>query len=418
MATPLDSPKLRHPIDIRLERLEQQEVLIVSCPLGISVQPLVLNAVVGPILGHFEGNLSVDEITARFAAYGLRRETVIELVALLDQHLFLATPRFFTAERAARESFLASPVRPAALAGTSYAGSRAELQREIDSYLALGLAPRPVPERPMIGLISPHIDYRRGHAAYGRAWPSLGVERHDLYLVLGTAHQYSRHMFHLTRKDFETPLGRLRCDQDFVASVAARYGEDRSFADELLHRREHSLELQLPFLKRLSTDVPIVPVLVGGFHHLLASGRLPEEDEQYESFAGALAEVLRTRRNAGSRICFISGVDMAHVGRSFGDSGSLTPEFMDEIRERDEAYLAAITAGDRRALYAHIAEDNDARRICGFPTMYLVLDLCERLGLRCETRILDYRQAVDYQRDCAVTFAGAAMYARAPGGAG
>jgi AmmeMemoRadiSam system protein B len=101
---------------------------------------------------------------------------------------------------------------------------------------------------------------------------------------------------------------------------------------------------------------------------------------------------------------------MAHIGRAFGDPGALTPERMREIAARDARYLDAIEKQDKRALFDHIAEDRDARRICGFPTMYTVLDVLGRLGERLSYEILRYDQAVDYTSDCAVTYAGVALY--------
>jgi len=195
-----------------------------------------------------------------------------------------------------------------------------------------------------------------------------------------------------------------------IASIASRYGIERAFADQYLHRREHSLELQLPFLSTVKPQAKVVPILVGSFHQMIEEGRYPHENEAYESFAGSLTEALRDRTSRGERIAFIAGVDMAHVGRSFGDPGALSPERMRSIRSRDEEYLRSIELGDHRALFDHIAEDLDARRICGFPTMYLVLDVLRRSGIPTSCDVVAYDQAVDYESDCAVTFAGLAIH--------
>jgi AmmeMemoRadiSam system protein B len=154
----------------------------------------------------------------------------------------------------------------------------------------------------------------------------------------------------------------------------------------------------------------IVPILVGSFHSMLARNRYPHECEEYEAFSAALAELIRERVAAGSKVCFVAGVDMAHVGRSFGDEGSLSEEKMAAIARRDAEYLAAIEARDKKRLFDHMAEDCDARRMCGFPTLYTVLDVIDRTGWRTECSTVKYEQAVDYVADCAVTFAGMAMY--------
>src|SRR5690606_30803155 len=134
------------------------------------------------------------------------------------------------------------------------------------------------------------------------------------------------------------------------------------------------------------------------------------EFDEYESFAGALAECIKRKISEGKKVCFIAGVDMAHIGRHFGDEGSLSPEYMETIAARDRLYLDAIARRSKSELFAHIAEDCDARRMCGFPTMYTVLDTMDRVGLTTVSDLFDYRQAVDYESDCAVTFAGMGLY--------
>ncbi|NDC38286.1 MAG: hypothetical protein EBZ48_09575 [Proteobacteria bacterium] len=83
---------------------------------------------------------------------------------------------------------------------------------------------------------------------------------------------------------------------------------------------------------------------------------------------------------------------------------------MQHVQLRDQIYLDAIAAQDKQRLWQHIAEDVDRRRICGFPTMYTIVDLCDRLNLRYTATLYDYRQSVDYDAQCAVTFAGMGLY--------
>lgn len=388
------------------ERGENQAILV-QCPLGISPRPLLLVPAVGPLLSVFDGERSVEEIVAHFAPQGLQRATLDELIALLDAHLFLAGPRFFAAERESIEGFRALSVRPAALAGSAYPGSEVDLRSLVDGLLVEPSAQLKSGE--LRCLVAPHIDYRRGGQCYGQIYPYLADCDADTFILIGTSHQYSRQMFHLSAKDFESPLGVLPCDSSFVARVAARFGAERAFRDEYLHRREHSLELQLPFIARVRPGARIVPILVGSFHEAIESGRELERFDEYTAFVGACAEAIQHERQEGRRVCFIAGVDMAHVGRHFGDESALTPEFMQVIAERDRRYLQAIQSHDIGALFAHVAEDRDARRICGFPTMYTVLDILKKLGDRVSCEVTHYDQAVDYQSDCAVTFAGLAL---------
>jgi len=410
MNDPLKFPKLRWPLDIKFEKVEGQEIFLMRCPIGISKEPLLLVPAVAPIVGSFDGSQSVDAIVSKFSSYGVNLELVNELVGLLDKHLFLESPLFLNAQSQVRLDFKNAAIREAALAGLGYSADAASLKRELKGYLAAGSAAKKAHTGQLLCLISPHIDYRRGQLCYGQTYNYLKEEEHDLYILAGTSHQYSPHMFHLSSKDFQNPLGRLPCDRDFVEKLSKLYGFERSFADEFLHRREHSLELQIPFLSYFKNEPKIVPILVGSFQHMLNSSKAPSSFEEYENFAAALSEVVKLRMAAGQRICFVAGVDMAHVGRYFGDSGSLSDQFMEQIALRDQAYLDALKKGNKQELFEHIEEDNDKRRICGFPTMYLLLDLFERLELKYKAQLYDYRQAVDLQNDCAVTFAGMGLY--------
>lgn len=405
----LQYPKLRWPLDVRLQKFGDKEAIILQCPLGITPQPLALHSAVAPLLQCFDGSLSVEQIAERFAQFGVTPALVMEIAELLEKHLFLATPSYFSAERNARESFRDGAVRSAALAGISYAAEPEALRKEVASYLSLGTPLVTERARSMVGFVAPHIDYRRGHSCYGRSYAQLPAEPRT-YVLIGTSHQFSKRLFHLTKKDFATPLGTIRCHRDAVESIALRLGKERAFADEFLHRREHSLELQLPFLAMIARESTIIPILVGSFHEFVSQGVLPESSEEYCAFAEGLTELLRAFRAQGHPVTLLAGVDMAHVGRHFGDSSPLSPEFMETVRLRDQQYLSAIAAQDTKALFEHIASDNDARRICGFPTIYTVLDVLKRLHIHYDAKVFDYQQAVDYQSDCAVTFAGVGLY--------
>lgn len=406
-------PKLRWPLELRFHQAEGRNLLLIRDPAGISPTPLLLIPEVAPIVSCFEGNLSIDEILGRFQGQGLTPEILNRLITLLDDNLYLTTPRFFAAEKLARQAFLQQDFRAAAMAGAAYAQDSIGLTKEVDSYLAMArneTSRTASSTAQMLSLVAPHIDYRRGHVCYGETYNNLRTSIATHYILIGTAHQYSRRLFHLTKKDFQTPIRKLTCDRAVVTKLSKLYGEDRSFEDEMLHKNEHSLELQTPFLARLRGDSQIVPILIGGFHSIIESGKHPHEHEPYESFVAGLTEVLKEAISSGAKICFVAGVDMAHIGQQFGDKEKLSPKRMEHIRERDHIYLDALCRHDKKMLFEHIAEDNDARRICGFPTMYTVLDVLERLNFKYQARLFDYRQAVDYEAECAVTFAGMGFY--------
>ena len=411
MRNPKQYPKLRWPLDVHFEKINGQTVLLLRCPLGLAAQPLALVPAAAGVLQALDGLTSTADLLKRFTPLGLTEQTLREFLNLLEGHLFLDGPAFEAARTTLLADYAGSKTRAAALAGRGYPAASKELRALVTGYLE-DAAPADAEQRELIGLIVPHIDYQRGGKSYGAAYRKLAGQPCDLFLIFGIAHQYSRHLFHLTRKDFETPLGAVPCESSLVNRLAELYGPERSFADEILHKEEHSIELQLPFLLQVQPQAKIVPILVGSLHELLQQRQAPQGYEAYDSFLAALVSVLTPLLQAGRRICTIAAVDMAHVGRYFGDPEGLSPERLEQVRQRDAEYLAAVSSHDLTALFTHLAADQDARHICGFPAVYTMLDLLKRLGISYHADIVAYEQAVTYEIDRAVSFTGAGLYKR------
>jgi AmmeMemoRadiSam system protein B len=190
--------------------------------------------------------------------------------------------------------------------------------------------------------------------------------------------------------------------------IAKNYNYEKAFASEILHKREHSLELQLPFLTYYYDTPKILPILVGSFAPYISKGLYPSEVQDYQDFIGALEQTIRNQYLLqNKRICFIAGVDMAHIGYAFGDREGLSEARLKLIADQDAEYLRYIKNQNQQKLFEHIAIDHDARNICGYPSIYILLDLLQKLDCKnLEVKEFEYRQAVDYQTDCAVTFAG------------
>src|SRR5205807_10346868 len=134
------------------------------------------------------------------------------------------------------------------------------------------------------------IDYQRGGSTY--AWGFKEVfegTSASLFVIIGTSH-YSNHRFTLTRKDFRTPLGVARTDQDYIDRLVKHFGEGL-FEDELAHLPEHSIELEVVFLQYLYENVRpirIVPLVVGSFGYAFTAGASPGALEDVRRMIAAL----------------------------------------------------------------------------------------------------------------------------------
>ena len=362
---------------------EGRPVIALRDPAGFAEQVLLLPAPLLDLVSLFDGEHSIGEIRAIVARRHGQAPTpaqIADIATRLDAAGFLESEAF-TARRAAVEAaFRANPVRPAAHAGGAYAGEAGALRAQIDSFFAHGEGPGASPPRVAAaprGVIAPHIDFHRGGPAYAWAYRELAglsdsAQVPDLFVILGTCHGGMPDPFAATLKPYETPLGPASVDRDFVEALQRRFGADL-LASEPAHRSEHSIEFQAVMLRHaLGARRPftIVPVLASFLHEALWSGRAPEGDPRVPRFVDALRETVAA---SSRRICLVAGVDLAHVGPRFGDAERNTPDTLAEVERRDRAMLESVIAGDAGGFYGAVAEDGDARRICGLSPIYTFL---------------------------------------------
>lgn len=399
-------PKLRWPLETESVDREGERFLLLRDPLGVAEAASVPLAVV-PIVSRFDGQTTLEEIAAAGASFGVSVELCMQVAHELERMGFLEN--FETLARVAiiQKEFLDLDVRPAAFAGSIYPAEERELRKTIDGYIRQAENRFPDGTGEVLGLMCPHIDYHRGWRTYASAATILErVPAPDVIFLLGTSHSGGDSLFQLTRKGFASPFGTIGNAREIVDRIASRYGEDRSFRDEYLQKREHSLELQVPFLAHAYGSKPkIVPILVSSFHRFLLEGSLPTGDAEVEDFLSVLSEIVMELKRDGRTFLLYGGVDLAHMGLAFGDEARVSDTELPSIEARDRELLEALSRADERLLFEHMAEDCDRRRICGFPSLFTMLATFRRAGMKLGGKMLEYRQAVDPISDTVVTFA-------------
>ena len=149
----------------------------------------------------------------------------------------------------------------------------------------------------------------------------------DLYVVFGTGHQGPGAPVTALAMDWDTPLGTLTTDREFVAAIHDEVGQPDP-VDQFLHRDEHSIEFQMLFLAHV-LDAHVENARVAGF----LTGHLPSagDDVLRESYLTDLLGAFR-KHTAGRTVCFIAGADLAHLGPFFGD-----PDAIDDAQDGVEA---------------------------------------------------------------------------------
>ena len=279
-------PKLRN-LDIFPAEVSGQKVICLRDPLNLSGKLLFIPVPAFYLINLFDGRHSIADIQADFMRrFGelLYREKVQEFIDHLDAHFLLESERYRVVAQQIYDDFKKATTRPTVLSGESYEGNPDLLQKSIQGYFQ-------EPEGPgdpsitrlagnLKGAVAPHIDYRRGGSCYAFAHKVIRESCDaDLFLILGTAHSATKMPFVLTRKHFETPWGLVETDQEFLSEFEKGKHPD-FYEDEFVHKQEHSIELQLIFLRALwaaEKPLQIVPILCGSFHEAIMRDISPLE---------------------------------------------------------------------------------------------------------------------------------------------
>jgi AmmeMemoRadiSam system protein B len=151
-------------------------------------------------------------------------------------------------------------VRAPAAAGVLYPADASELRLVVGDLLAKVPVPRADAPHPK-ALIVPHGGLRHSGGLAARAFANVAANTTRV-VIAGPAHRLSFEGIALPEAaTFVTPLGPVPVDEAATAALLAIPGVHRA---ELPHRREHAVEMQLPFLQVLLERFAVVPLLVGG----------------------------------------------------------------------------------------------------------------------------------------------------------
>jgi AmmeMemoRadiSam system protein B len=156
-----------------------------------------------------------------------------------------------------------SAVRPSPIAGSWYPGNRDALQSEIKSYLEQA-TPCELLEK-IYGLISPHAGYFYSGATAGYAYRCVQGKCFDICAVFSPLHDYQPFELLTTgHSAYATPLGEIPVAADLVNEIDEQLGVNSDlYLQRIANDREHSLEIQLPFLQVvLKGPFELLPVMV------------------------------------------------------------------------------------------------------------------------------------------------------------
>ncbi len=150
-------------------------------------------------------------------------------------------------------------IREPAAAGTFYHGSSAKLEDDINT---LFYAARQISPLNSTAFIVPHAGYLYSGLTAAHVYANLYPGRYKSVIIISPSHyEYFEGISIYPGKAYRTPLGEVPIDSEKAVFLTekSRY----IFFGEQGHRREHGVEVHLPFLQKINSSFSFVPVVIG-----------------------------------------------------------------------------------------------------------------------------------------------------------
>jgi MEMO1 family protein len=185
-------------------------------------------------------------------------------------------------------------VKEPAVAGAFYPADRSELARAVDGYLA-NVGALPAGGR-LIALIAPHAGYLYSGQVAAYSYRQIVERSVDTVILIGASHFSSFAGASVYAEGgMRTPLGIMKINERIARSLLNEKAGVTFYREAFA--KEHSLEVQLPFLQRTLKDVTIVPVLMGA-----------PTQASLSHLTDRLTEVMRKN----GRILIVASTDLSH----------------------------------------------------------------------------------------------------------
>ena len=256
-------------------------------------------------------------------------------------------------------------IRAAAVAGTWYPAEGDQLIREVDAYLKAAEGTPPVAD--LVALIAPHAGLMYSGPVAAHAYRQLLNRPIATIVLVGPSHFVAFDGVALyAHGGFDSPCGVARIDESFARDLLAAtpiVHEDRG-----PHRREHSLEMQMPFLRRVAPESAIVPLLIG---------------HQTEETARALGDALGSLARDRSTV-LIASTDLSHYENATVAHG-LDAVVLEHIRRFDPDGL-------------QLSLQKNPRHACGGGPTVAVMQAARGLGAT-QSTVLYYGDSGDVSGD-------------------
>ncbi len=252
-------------------------------------------------------------------------------------------------------------IRRPVVAGKFYPSAADELERQIGGYMTPGAEKRRV-----IGIVSPHAGYvysgRVAGDVYSRIVPGSS------FIIMGPNHTgMGLPVSVYSDGEWEVPNGIVEVDSSLASLIMRRCGFAHD--DYSAHLYEHSLEVQIPFIKFLVRDPKIVPVVM-----------MEDDIEVLRDLGEAVADAVAS----SSGTIIIASTDMTHY------------ESDESVRRKDSMAIRSILDLDPLGLYEVVRKEGIS--MCGFAPTVSLLFAANRLGAK-KAELVRYATSAEVSGD-------------------
>jgi AmmeMemoRadiSam system protein B len=226
-------------------------------------------------------------------------------------------------------------LRPSPIAGTWYEGNPKTLAAQIDTFIADAVIPPTAGK--VIGVIAPHAGHRFSGRVAGYAFRAIQNMEADLAVVVSPFHNYAPHpILTSAHQGYATPLGAVEIDKDALRELQS----DLEIPITAVAKdKEHSLEIELPFLQRaIKNQFKLLPLMMRA-----------QERGTARKLGSAIAHILKDK-NA----ILVASTDLSHFydqktaekldAEMLKRFESFNPELIFEAEEKEIAFACGHAA--------------------------------------------------------------------------
>ena len=245
-----------------------------------------------------------------------------------------------------------------------------ELRQTIESFLDDVKVKEMTPR----ALLVPHAGYPFSGKTAAFSYKALKGKDYSNVILLGPNHYGVGPEIAVSGEDWKTPLGEVKLNREIANKITQNSG---ARTDNKAHEREHSIEVQLPFLQYVLSDFEIVPISIK--HEYLDKNSLND-----------LGEVLRELSDEETLI--IASSDLVHFGPNYRYM-PVQEDRVEFVEEKDREFIDKVVQFDPDGVL-EIGEDTT---VCGYGGIAALLMALKDQGIKAS--ILEHSTSYDVRKD-------------------